>query len=50
MDEGTSQSGPLSPLLSNLMLNDLDKELTDSTNAFAGTRTTATSMFAAATR
>jgi len=27
-EEGTQQGGPLSPLLSNLMLDDLDRELT----------------------
>lgn len=42
------QGGPLAPLLSNLMLDDLDKELADAAPAFAVTRMTATSMFAAA--
>ncbi len=27
VDEGTAQGGPLSPLLSNIMLNDFDREL-----------------------
>jgi RNA-directed DNA polymerase len=34
MDEGTPQGGPLSPLLSNLMLNDLDKELSQRGHRF----------------
>jgi len=48
VDEGTPQGGPLSPLLSNLVLDDLDKELTRRATASAVTRMTATSMFAAA--
>jgi group II intron reverse transcriptase/maturase len=44
VDEGTPQA--LSPLLSNLVLDDLDKEL--GATGSAVTRTTATSMFAAA--
>lgn len=48
VDEGTPQGGPLSPLLSNLLLDDLDRNWPDVGSAFAATRTTATSMFAAA--
>jgi len=47
-DEGTPQGGPLSPILSNLVLDDLDKDLTRRGHDFAGTPTTATSTFAAA--
>jgi len=34
VDEGTPQGGPLSPLLSNLMLDDLDRELTQRGHRF----------------
>ena len=34
-DEGTPQGGPISPLLSNIMLNDLDHELTQRGHSFA---------------
>ena len=36
VDEGTPQGGPLSPLLSNLVLDDLDKELTRRGHRFCG--------------
>ena len=46
-DEGTPQGGPLSPLLSNLMLDDLDKELeTRGHSASCAMPTTATSTCA----
>lgn len=35
MEEGTPQGGPISPLLSNIMLNDLDHELTQRGHSFA---------------
>ena len=34
MEEGTPQGGPLSPLLSNIMLNDLDRELEERGHKF----------------
>src|SRR5712691_5497985 len=48
VDEGTPQGGPLSPLLSNLVLDDLDKELTRRVTGSAGMPTMRISMFAAA--
>ena len=46
VDEGTPQGGPLSPLLSNLVLDDLDKELARRGHRFCRYATTAISMFA----
>jgi group II intron reverse transcriptase/maturase len=43
-EEGTPQGGPLSPLLSNIMLNDLDRELEQRGHRFVPMRMTATSM------
>ena len=48
--EGTPQGGPLSPLLSNLVLDDVDKELESRGHRFCATPTTATSMCAAGGR
>jgi len=41
--EGTPQGGPLSPLLSNILLDELDKELERRGTRSSATRTTATS-------
>jgi len=43
-EEGTPQGGPLSPLLSNIMLDELDKELEKRGTYSADMRTTATSI------
>ena len=49
-EEGTPQGGPLSPLLSNLMLDVLDKELEKRGHRFVRTPMTAISMSAASGR
>jgi RNA-directed DNA polymerase len=46
-EEGAPQGGPLSPLLSNLMLNELDKELEQRRTSSSATRTTVMCMSAA---
>jgi RNA-directed DNA polymerase len=38
VDEGTPQGGPVSPVLSNLVLDDLDKELTRRGHRFCSWR------------
>jgi RNA-directed DNA polymerase len=48
--EGTPQGGPLSPLLSNLVLDELDRELERRAIASFATRTIVISMFAASGR
>ena len=48
--EGTPQGGPLSPLLSNLVLDQLDRELERRDIALFATRTTVISTFAANVR
>ena len=47
VDEGTPQGGPLSPLLSNIVLDELDRELEQRGLRLRGTRTTVISTSAA---
>ena len=49
-EEGTPQGGPLSPLLSNIVLDELDRELDARGHRFCAMRTTATSTCAAGGR
>jgi len=46
VDEGTPQGGPLSPLLSNIVLDELDRSGSDADSDTPDTRTTAISMSA----
>ena len=48
--QGTPQGGPLSPLLANVLLDEVDKELERRGHCFAATPTTATCMCAVARR
>jgi len=50
VDEGTPRGGPLSPLLSNIVLDEFDRELKRRGFRFARLRTTAIPMSAAVGR
>lgn len=47
-EKGTPQGGSLSPLLSNILLDDLDKKWKSAVTRFVAMRMTATSMWAVA--